>query len=296
MSRIQANLLLLLAAAIWGGGFVAQSTAMQGMTPNWFNGLRFGLATVAVLPFAVREARMADRSLSVGEWLSFAMVGVVLLGSQTTQQIGLQTTSVTNASFLTGLYVVFVPVIAVFARGRRPHWIVWPAAGMTLLGILLLSGGALSALSRGDILIIICAVFLAAQISLTGLAVGRSGRPLALALSQFAICAVGGLLGGAAFEPFSLEGLSSVIPQIIYAGLFSSGLAFVLQIVGQRHTTAPQAAIVLSSEALFGALFGALMLGEMLAMPGYVGCALIFAAMLVVELVPEYDRRRNAAA
>jgi len=118
MSRIQANLLLLLAAAIWGGGFVAQSEAMEWLGPNWFNALRFALATLAVLPFALTEAKRAARPLSRRELGWFLLVGLSLLAAQTLQQIGIQSTSVTNASFLTGLYVVLVPVIAVaFIRG-----------------------------------------------------------------------------------------------------------------------------------------------------------------------------------
>lgn len=295
MTRIQANLALLLAAALWGGGFVAQSTAMQWLGPNWFNGLRFALATLAVLPFAWREARNAERRLSWRELSSFGLIGICLLAAQTAQQFGIQTTTVTNASFLTGLYVVLVPVISVMFLRRRPHWIIWPAATLTLAGILLLSGGRLSAISDGDLLIIVCAFFLAIQITLTGLYVVRSGRPLALAASQFAICALGGSLAGLSFEPISLDGLSRVIPEILYGGLLSSGLAFVLQIVGQRYTTAPQAAIFLSSEALFGALFGAVLLAETLPVTGYIGCAMMFFAMLAVELVPEYARRRSAA-
>lgn len=296
MSRIQANLLLLLAAAIWGGGFVAQSEAMEWLGPNWFNALRFALATLAVLPFALREAKGAGRPLSLRDYGWFLLVGLSLLVAQTLQQIGIQSTSVTNASFLTGLYVVLVPVIAVAVLRRRPHWVIWPAALITVLGILLLNGGSLSALGDGDILVILCAIFLAVQITLTPIAVGFSERPLALATVQFAVCAVGAGSAATALEPISTSAIVSALPEILYGGLLSSGLAFVLQIIGQRYTTAPQAAIFLSSEALFGALFGAVLLAETLPGIGYAGCGLIFAAMLLVELVPELTRRRAVAA
>lgn len=296
MSRIQANLLLLLAAAIWGGGFVAQSEAMEWIGPNWFNALRFALAMVAVIPFALRESRKAARALTIRDYGWFVLVGASLLLGQTMQQIGIQSTTVTNASFLTGLYVVLVPVIAVVVLRRRPHWIIWPTAFLTVFGILLLNGGSLSALSKGDILIIVCAVFLAIQITVTPIAVRASGRPLALAAVQFAVCAGGAGLAAVALEPISVTAVSAALPEILYAGLFSSGVAFVLQIIGQRYTTAPQAAIFLSSEALFGALFGAVLLAETLPVIGYVGCGLIFSAMLLVEVVPELTRRRVATA
>jgi Permeases of the drug/metabolite transporter (DMT) superfamily len=282
MSRIQANLVLLLAAAIWGGGFVAQSSAMDMLGPNWFNGIRFGLAFLAVLPFAWREAKNATRPLATGDVIAFLVIGAVLFVAQTLQQIGIKTTTVTNASFLTGLYVVLVPAIAVLILRRRPHWIVWPAAVLTLLGILLLSGGSLSGLTDGDLLVMVCAVLFAVQITLT-----RSRRekrqPLALAALQFGVCALGGTLSGVALEPITTGAISGSLTEILYAGLLSSGLAFVLQIVGQRYTTAPQAAIFLSSEALFGALFGALLMGDSLPAIGYAGCAIMFAAMLMVN-------------
>lgn len=296
MTRIQANLVLLLAAAIWGGGFVAQSTAMQFLGANWFNALRFGLAFVVVLPFALREARNARTPLTSRDWASFVAIGFSLLAAQTTQQIGIKTTTVTNASFLTSLYVVFVPLIAVFILRRRPHWVIWPAAFLTLFGILLLSGGSLSGLRAGDHMIILCAVFIAIQITLTPLVVAKSGRPLALATAQFAVCAVGASLAGIAFEPIDGAAIAHALPEILYAGILSSGVAFVLQIIGQRYTTAPQAAIFLSSEAVFGAIFGAVLLNETLPGIGYAGCALMFSAMLLVELVPEIARRRTSAA
>lgn len=294
MTRLQANLVLLLAAAIWGGGFVAQSTAMAKIGPFWFVGLRFAIAAIAVLPFALMEARRSARPVTTGEWLSFATVGMALFGGAITQQVGLLTTTVTNSSFLTGLYVVFVPVISVIALRRYPHWIIWPGALMSLTGIFLLSGGRFGNLTQGDLLSIVCAVFWGIQIILAGLFVTTTGRPLALSVTQFAVCSLCCLLIAPFVEPISIEAILSAGSEILYVGVISSGLAFVLQVIGQRYTTAPQAAIFLSSEALFGGLLGALLLGELLPPIGYVGCAIIFAAMIMVEIVPELSRRRSS--
>jgi drug/metabolite transporter (DMT)-like permease len=296
MTRIQANLVLLLAAAIWGGGFVAQSTAMASIGPFWFVGLRFAIATLVVLPFVWLEARKATQPVGRSTWLGFCAVGIVLFAGASTQQLGLLTTTVTNSSFLTGLYVVFVPVISVIALRRYPHWIIWPAALIALAGIFLLSGGRLDRLSAGDLLSIVCAFFWAIQILLAGLFVAQSGRPLALSATQFAICSLSCLAIAAVTEPISLAAISGSLAEILYVGIISSGLAFVLQVIGQRYTTAPQAAIMLSSEALFGSLLGALVLGETLPPAGYVGCAMLFAAMLLVEIVPEVIRRRRISA
>nr|CAD6410540.1 EamA/RhaT family transporter [Rhizobium sp. Q54] len=293
MTRIQANLVLLLAAAIWGGGFVAQSTAMDDIGPFWFVGLRFAIAAIAVMPFAWLEARRAEVRLTRRDWLSFGAVGLALFAGAITQQIGLLTTTVTNSSFLTGLYVVFVPLITVVALRRYPHWIIWPASGMSLLGIFLMSGGQLANLTPGDLLTIVCAFFWGIQIILAGLFVTSTGRPLALSVTQFAVCSLICLAIAPMTETISFDIVRASYREILYVGLVSSGLAFVLQVIGQRYTTAPQAAIFLSSEALFGSLLGALLLGDVLPPMGYVGCAIIFAAMLMVEVVPELGRRKS---
>ncbi len=296
MTRVQANLVLLLAAAIWGGGFVAQSTAMHAIGPFWFIGLRFAIATIVVLPFAWLEDRRTAAPLGRRQKLSFVFVGIALFGGAATQQLGLLTTTVTNSSFITGLYVVFVPVIAVVFLRRPPHWIIWPAALLALVGIYLLSGGSLSRLTAGDLLTVVCALFWALQITLAGSALEETGRPLGLSATQFAVTAVAGLAVAAAIEPISLAAVRGAFWEILYVGIFSSGLAFALQLLGQRYTTASQAAIFLSSEALFGASLGALLLGETISPLGYVGCGLMFSAMLMVELVPELVRRRGAVA
>lgn len=295
MTRLQANLVLLLAAAIWGGGFVAQSTAMAKIGPFWFVGLRFAIAAMAVLPFAMIEARRSTKAVATREWLSFATVGLALFGGAITQQVGLLTTTVTNSSFLTGLYVVFVPLISVIALRRYPHWVIWPGAAMSLTGIFLLSGGQMGNLTHGDFLSIICAFFWGIQIILAGLFVTATGRPLALCLTQFAVCSLCCLIIAPFVEAISIEAILSAGREILYVGIISSGLAFVLQVIGQRYTTAPQAAIFLSSEALFGGLLGALLLGELLPPTGYLGCAIIFTAMLMVEIVPTLGRRKSSS-
>lgn len=296
MTRLQANLVLLLAAAIWGGGFVAQSTAMKAIGPFWFIGLRFAIAAIAVLPFMLFEARKAPVKTSPRHIKLYILTGLALFGGAATQQVGLQTTTVTNSSFITGLYVVFVPLIAVIFLRRSPHWIIWPGAIMAVTGIYLLAGGHLSALSVGDFLTVICAVFWAAQITLASMTVSETGRALTLSTAQFAITAICALAIAIAIEPISMTAITAAAPEILYVGIFSSGLAFVLQVIGQRYTTPSQAAIFLSSEALFGSSLGALLLGETIPPLGYAGCALMFTAMLVVELVPEIGRRRVRTA
>lgn len=295
MTRIQANLILLLTAAIWGAAFVSQNLAMKSMGPLWFVGIRFIIGFLVVLPFAMRENRKAQTPLNRRNLLAYGFCGVALLAGAITQQIGMLTTTVTNASFLTGLYVIIVPVLSVLVLRRLPHWIVWPAALMALTGIFYLSGGELSRLVVGDFWIILCAFFFGTQVLLVGIFMSGSDRPLTLSAVQFLVTGAAALAIAAVVEPITWDGLVEAAPHLLYSGIVSSGIAYTLQVVGQRWTTAPQAAIFLSSESLFGAFFGALILGERIPLLGYFGCALIFLAMILVEIVPELTKKWRQA-
>ncbi|UXN59488.1 DMT family transporter [Phyllobacterium zundukense] len=291
MTHGRANILLLFAGAIWGLGFVAQSSAMGSVGPFMFVALRFLLATLTIAPFAIREARNTPAKLKRSDYYGFFFIGVLLFSGAALQQVGILTTSVTNSGFLTGLYVVMVPFLAVLLFWQWPHPVVWPCALTALAGIYLLSGGHLDGLATGDWLTVACAAFWALQIIFINRIAIRSGRPIMLALVQFIVCGVLGLIIALGTERTELFSIVAAAPEILFAGIFSSGIAFTLQAVGQRFTTAPQAAIMLSSEALFAALFGTILLGERMSLQGVAGCALIFFAMIAVELIPALRSR-----
>jgi drug/metabolite transporter (DMT)-like permease len=287
MSRLLANTLLLLAALFWGSAFVAQATAMAHLGPLTFTGVRFLIAAAAVLPFALAEGRRnPGNPLTAGMGLRFTGLGLVFFAAITLQQVGLLTTTVTNAGFLTGIYVVLTPLLALVVFREKPHAVAWPASLVTLGGIWLLSGGDLKALGTGDMLMIVCAVFWALHVGLIGGLAATSGRPLALSCWQFAVVGTAALAPGLLLEPVTLAALWAAAPELFYTSLISGGLAFTLQAIGQRWTRAADAAILLSSEALFAALFGALLLGERLDAAGLAGCLLIFLAIIAVQLVP----------
>ncbi|SDO08116.1 DMT family transporter [Phyllobacterium sp. OV277] len=295
MTQGRANLLLLFAGAIWGLGFVAQASAVGNVGAFLFIGLRFGLASLTVAPLAIHEARQAKQPLALKDYGGFIFIGLFLSVGSVLQQIGLATTTVTNSGFLTGLYVVMVPIFGVMLFWNWPSPIVWPCALTALGGIYLLSGGQLGNLTTGDWLTILCAAFWALQIIFINRLAHENGRPFMLSLVQFLTCAVFGITIGLFTEPFNLPSIMLSWPAILFGGVFSCGIAFTLQAVGQRYTSAPQAAIMLSSEALFAALFGAILLGERLTFHGVIGCALIFIAMITVELVPALRNRTDAA-
>lgn len=293
MTRAQANLLLLFAGAIWGMGFVAQTTAMASIGPMLFIGLRFVAATLAILPLAWREARRAEAPLTRANWHTFLFVGVLMFAGMTAQQLGLLTTSVTNSGFLTGLYVVLTPILSVALFRQWPHWVVWPASFACVAGIFLLSGGRLDALVAGDWLTVAAAAVFALQVIFIGRAASGTGRPVTLAVVQFAVCAVLGLAVAFALEPVEWSAILPALPEILYAGVFSGGIAFTIQAVAQRYTTPAQAAIFLASEAVFAAIFAAIFLHERLPGIALVGCGLIFAGILAVEVVPALGPQRR---
>lgn len=291
MSRAKANLVLLITAAIWGMGFIAQSDAMDHVGPFFFIGLRFTLATLVMLPLAMREAKRAQKPLTAYEWKAFIGIGFILFLGMLSQQAGLLTTSVTNSGFLTGLYLIMVPFLGVMLYREWPHWVVWPAAFAALFGIFLLSGGALDRLKTGDWYTILCALFWALQILFITRYASSSGRPVAQAVTQFAVTAVLGMALALIFERIDWYAALLASNEILFAGVFAGGIAFTLQSVGQRWTTAAQAAIFLSSEALFAAFFDAWFNSTRLGLMAMAGCALIFGAMLAVELVPMMLKR-----
>lgn len=298
MTRASANGLLLCAGAIWGMGFVAQSTAMEHLDPLVFVAARFAIASLVLLPFAAFEARrVIEPTISLGLVARFALIGMAMFGGMALQQVGLLTTTVSNSGFLTGLYVVFTPLVAVIVFRDFPHAVVWPGAAIAFLGIFLLSGGDLAGLTVGDLLTIAGAVCWAAQAVLIARFVTSSGRPLLLAAIQFAtVCLLAAASAWLIGEKVSIQALLHAAPELFYTGVVAGALAFTLQVIGQRYTSASQAVIFLSSEAPFAALFGALLLSERLGTLAIVGCLAILAAMLLVELVPSWGRRARASS
>jgi drug/metabolite transporter (DMT)-like permease len=187
-----------------------------------------------------------------------------------------------------------VPIIMISVLRISQPFIIWPASLLALGGIYLLSGGDLASLNSGDMLIILSALFWAGHVILTGRVGQKTDLPVTMATLQFFITAAIAFICFVIASTFGLnEGIPTsaqlygALPEILYAGLFAGGLGFTLQAVGQRYTTESAAAVLISTESLFAAMFGAFFLGERLQQWGYVGCGLIFAAILMVELMPK---------
>lgn len=287
MTRLRADLLLLITAIVWGLAFVAQKSGMEGIGPFGFVGLRFLLTLMVILPFVFRERKRAERLvLTRGDWGLVGLLCVIFTVGGILQQAGILYTSVTNAGFLTGLYVVFVPFIGWRLFRMRPPLIVWLASGLALAGVWLLNGAHLQAFGSGDFLVMACAVCFAAQVVLLGVLLTKMGRPILLTALQCAACMVAGLVVGIGYEGLSFEAVQFNWVELGYAGIISGGIGFTLQSVAQQHTPPSDTAIILSSEALVAAVAGAVMMNERLDMMGWGGCALILVAILMIEVGP----------
>ena len=290
MPRPLAVAALVLTTMLWGFAFVAQKSAMDAMGPLTFSAVRYALGGLAVLPLAIWEWRRNRVSIASRDWLPLAFFFGVWL-----QQAGLVLTTVTNGGFLTSLYVLFVPLLALGLFRHKPHKVVWIGMPLALLGIYLLNGARLDTLNFGDVLVIGSAVAWAVQVLLIGTVARRTGLPVTISVICFGATAVLSGVGAIGFEAPSLAAIGAGWIEILYTGLLSTAVGFTLQAIGQQYVPPANAAIILSAEGLFAALGGALA-GERLAVIGYAGSALIFAAIVMVEAVPALRQRRVAAA
>jgi len=289
LSRVSANLLLMLVAVIWGSAFVAQSRGMAHVGPMTFTGVRFLIGALVVSPLIWLEWRRLGRlgqSLDKTDAFKIAGLGSMLLMGAAMQQIGIGGTSVTNAGFLTALYVPLVPVLSWLVLRQAPHWSVWPGALACVLGAYLLSGAQSLSISQGDGWIIASTLPWAFHVLLVGRVADRIGAPFLVAGGQFLVCGLVALAWAVTWEPVSWAGLQAASGALAYTGVLSVGVAFTAQVVAQRYAHATDAAIVLSAETLFAALFGYWLLGERLSPAGLAGCALIFTSMMAVQLLP----------
>ena len=298
MSRPIAVLLMLICTAIWGVAFVSQKSAMATMGPLTFGAVRLLLGGLALSPLALLEYRRNRRAgppLTRRQWLLIGVMSVVFFFASWLQQMGLVHTTVTNGGFLTSLYVLAVPVIAYFAIRQKPHPAIYIGAPLALIGIYLLNGG-LDTLNIGDALVIASAAFWGGHVFMIGFLARETRLPVVISAVSFVIA--GGICTVLAFplETPTWAGIAAGWLQILYAGLLSTAVAYTLQAIAQQHVPPSNAAIVLSSESLFAALAGALLLNERLSPLGYAGAALIFLAIIVVEAVPALTARRTQPA
>jgi drug/metabolite transporter (DMT)-like permease len=294
MNRFQANALLLAAAIIWGTTFVVQQVGTGGLEAITFTGIRMLVGACFIMPLAIRQYRTvhgrSHRFTNI-DWLGIVLTGVILFTAAALQQYGIFHTTVTNAGFLTALYVPLVPIIAFLLFRRRAHWSVWPASICCVVGTYVMTGAQKIDLQVGDLWVISSSLFWALHVILVGRMASRTQAPLVVACGQFLACGVSGMVIGLLVEQPVLADFSGALFGILYAGLLSTGIGFTLQVVAQRFTHEADAAIILSSETVFAACAGFLFLGERLSLSQIAGAALIFAGIITVQLLPMLRRR-----
>ncbi len=285
MTRIQANLLLLLAAAIWGFAFVAQRVGMAYVGPFTFNAIRFGLGALSLLPLIWGTRKRREHAPSLRQRiLGWLAVGTVLFAAASAQQIGIVTTTAGKSGFITGLYVVLVPLLAL-VWGERASWITWVGALVAVVGLYFLSVTERLTLSPGDAWVLLSALLWAVQIQLIA-HLTRRIDPLPLAAGQFVVCSVLSWIAALILEPIGWGGIRAALGPILYGGFISVGIAYTLQAVAQRHARPTPAAIIMSMESAFAALGGWLMLGEQLGGRGALGAGLMMAGMVLAQVRP----------
>lgn len=287
MSGFTSNLLLLLTAAIWGLAFVAQRMGMDYVGPFTFNGVRFALGAVSLLPllFYFRQ-KSKHKGIESHELKNAAGAGVlagsVLFLGASLQQMGLVYTTAGKAAFITCLYIVLVPMIGIFFK-QYISVSTWLGSMITIVGLYLLCIKDSFFISYGEMLELIGAFFWTIHI----LVIDRFSRKtdvLQLSFFQFITCSVLSLITALCIETISMETLKEALVPILYGGIGSVGIAYTLQAVGQKNAQPSHAAIILSMETVFAAVGGWILLNEKLGGRELLGCAIMFAGMLLSQL------------
>ena len=290
---LKSDALLLLTATIWGFAFVAQRAGMAYVGPFLFNGVRFALGSCVLVPLILRNRRnekhsenhLKDASAKT-VILGGGFAGLALFIGASLQQVGIVYTTAGNAGFITGLYVVIVPILGLLWK-QRPTIGTWVGACLAAIGLYFLSITGKLTISFGDFLELIGAFFWAGHVLILGWLSPRMNS-LKLAFTQFATCSILSLITAVIFEVISLQSLYQAAVPILYGGVLSVGIAYTLQVVAQQYAHPAHAAILLSLEAVFAAFGGWLLLGETLTLRGMFGCGLMLSGMLLSQLFELY--------
>jgi len=288
---LRADWLLMLTALIWGTAFVAQRAGMAHVGAFTFNGIRFALGLLVLLPLAMRRSKVFVSGTNPGNppratrrqaFWGGGLAGLVLFTGAALQQLGLVYTTAGKAGFITGLYVIIVPILGLFL-GFRPGRGGWLGAGLAVVGLYLLSVTSGFTLAPGDLLVLVGAFFWAVHVLILGWLSPKMNR-IRLACAQYAICSCLSLVCAVLMEEITVNGLLGGAVSILYGGIMSVGVAYTLQVVAQRYAPPVHAAIILSLESVFAALAGWVILGEVMSLRGIIGAGLMLAGMLIAQL------------
>ena len=295
MKRVIAFICLITCTLIWGTTFIAQDTGMDHIGPFTFNATRFFVAFLVVIPFVfIFEKEKIIKYVKPEKKLFIKLmipVGLSLFLGTQLQQISLLYTDVANSAFFTIFYVPLVPILIYFLFSDIPHWSVWPSVFVCVLGGYFLSDFNDADVRLGDGIVLLGAVFWALHIIYIGKLVTEFNLPFFIALLQNLVVAVLSFLLVLIFEHIDFNKIILETYEILYAGILSGGLAFVLQLFGQRHIPAAPAAIVMSLEGVFATISAWIILSQILGFNNIIGCVLILGGVLFSQLVPIYQSK-----
>ncbi len=281
MKKTASSLILLLTSAIWGFAFVSQSQAGDAIGALCYNGLRMLLGFIVLLPLLVKNLK--ENKADLKPLLCDGLVaGILLFLASFFQQKGIETTSAGKAGFITSLYILFVPIISLFF-GKKNTVKTWVFIFTGLFGAFLLSYDGSNGISSGDILVFISAVLFSFHVLFIDKA-GKKHNSVSLSAVQFFFAGLIAFILSLIFEDNSIESIKSVTIPILYGGIGSCGIAYTLQIVGQKNTEPTKATLILSLESVFSAVGGALILGEVMSVREMAGCAILFISVLGAQI------------
>lgn len=319
-STLKSESLLLLTAAIWGFAFIAQRAGMEHVGPFMFNAIRFAMGSLVLVPLVILRHHRSQFSVPISHSSTHpfphssthspspspdatippsrhryialpgpALAGIALFLGASFQQWGIVYTTAGKAGFITGLYVIIVPILGLFWH-QRPRWGTWTGAVLAAIGMYLLSFSGTLTVNIGDILVLGSAFFWATHVHIVGWLTGRMDS-IRLACIQFAVCSLFSVIGALATETFVMENILLAAVPILYAGLMSTGVAYTLQVVAQKDVPSSNAAIIMSLEAVFAVLGGWLFLAEISPLRGLIGCTIMFAGMILAQIFGTREKR-----
>ena len=297
MSKSISLLSALLCTFIWGTTFIAQDTGMDDIGPFTFNAVRFFVGFLAILPlvflFETKKYSfefMKDKKLLLRLTI---IIGFSLFFGSALQQVALLYTDVANAAFFTIFYVPLVPIIVFLFRKKKIHWSVWPSVCLCLIGGYLLTNFFDATVRLGDSLVILGALFWSFHIIYTDIFIKKFNLPLTLGAAQTMIVALLSFIVGLIYEEFILKNILKEIIPILYAGVLSGGFAFVLQIYAQKNISPAPAAIIFSLEGVFATIAAWIILSQILEINNILGCIFILCGVLISQLVPLINQKKQ---
>ncbi len=290
MSKRTSLVCALITTFIWGTAFIAQDTGMDNIGPLSFNAARFFVGFFTILPIAlIFERKSIIQNININKNVFFKyliLMSVSLFLGTYLQQTSLLYTNVANAAFFTVFYVPLVPIILYVVYKSTVHWSIWPSIILCILGVYFLSDFSDSKILIGDGLVIICSFFWALHIIFAGKFMEKFNIPIFFASLQAVLVGTYSLILASIFENINLSNILLEHYSIIYAGVFSGGIAFTLQMYAQKNIDEAPAAIIYSLEGVFAALAGWIILNQILDMNNIIGCFLILIAVLMSQILP----------